>query len=710
MKRIYSCIILLLCCGFLQAQDTKFSFQLLKKINEAKSENDHIAVLIKGDINYLKEAIPQYNGTIKFIAGDIVSADMPLFSMEHFALNSGVFRMEEGVMNLQPLNDKMRVNNNVNAVHGGLAPLNTAYKGKNVVMGVIDTGIDITHPDFKDSLGNTRILWVWDHTLAAAGNTPQPYNYGQEFSAADINGGLASATDDIGAHGSHVTGIAASNGGTDTAFTGVAPEADIISVKVNFNLADNAWLTSVADAVNYIFKKADSLNKPCVINISAGTYFGSHDGRDLQAQTIDNLITAKNGRTVVAAAGNAGNIAHHLLHQPTATDTLFTWFVNNSSNSIYIELWADTADLRNVKLALGSDALNPIYFNVAQEQWMGINGNVGVLRNDSLMSFTGNRLARYQTYGQLIGNKYSFIFYILPDSTFNFFRLMSTGNGKFDVWSFDMIDYGLPAPGTYPNINNYVLPDYNKTICSSFQASDKVITVGQYVNRNNYIDYNGNLQTFPTTEGALAVSSSKGPTRDGRLKPDITSTGEYTMSALPASAQAWFIANQPFKLAYDGKHIRDGGTSSAAPVVAGVAALYFEAYPNASWQDVKNKIMYCSKADQFTGSNLPNYNWGHGKLDAMLVMTGCSAAGTTSLNNSNFSCYPNPSRDIVHLNFTKAAKRTIEIYSVLGTCLNKFETSIQENEITISNYEVGVYILQITEGNQTQTEKLIIQK
>lgn len=163
--------------------------------------------------------------------------------------------MEEGVMNLQPMNDKMRINNNVNAVHGGLAPLNTAYKGKNVVMGVIDTGIDITHPDFKDSLGNTRILWIWDHTLAAAGNTPQPYNYGQEFSAADINGGLASATDDIGAHGTHVTGIASSSGGTDTAFTGVAPEADIISVKLNFNLSDNAWLTSIADAVNYIFKK-----------------------------------------------------------------------------------------------------------------------------------------------------------------------------------------------------------------------------------------------------------------------------------------------------------------------------------------------------------------------------------------------------------------------------------------------------------------------
>ncbi|MFM7014973.1 MAG: S8/S53 family peptidase [Bacteroidota bacterium] len=710
MKRFFSCLILVAIGFIASAQDTKISFTLLKKINETKNENESISVLIKGNVNNLKEAIPNVGGHVKFIAGDIIAAEMPLFFMKQFALNTNVIRMEEGIMNLEPMNDKMRINNHVNAVHAGLSPLTTGYKGNGVILGVIDTGIDITHPDFKDSLGNTRILWVWDHTLPTSGNTPQPYNYGQQFSAADIIAGLASATDDIGAHGTHVTGIAASNGSTDTIFTGVAPKADIISVKLNFNIADNAWLSSIADAVNYIFNKADSLNKPCVINISAGTYNGSHDGKDLQAQTIDNLITAKNGRCVVAAAGNAGNVAHHLLHQPTAGDTLFTWFANNSSNAIYIELWADTSSFRNMRFSLGSDALNPVYNNVAQDQWMGIIGNIGVLRNDSLMSFTGNRIARYQTYGQQLGSRYSFIFYILPDSTFNFFRLMSTGTGKFDVWSFDMIDYGLPAPGTYPNINNYVLPDYDKTICSSFQASDKVITVGQYVNRNNYVDYNGNLQTFPTTEGALAVSSSKGPTRDGRIKPDITSTGEYTMSALPASAQAWFIANQPFKLAYDGKHIRDGGTSSAAPVVAGVAALYFEAHPNASWQDVKNKIMYCSKNDAFTGTQLPNNNWGHGKLDAMMVMTGCSIAGTTAINNANFSCYPNPTRDIVHLNFPSSNKRTIELYSVIGTCLYKFETTNQENEMMVSNYENGVYILRISEGNQTQTKKLIIQK
>ena len=177
-----------------------------------------------------------------------------------------------------------------------------------------------------------------------------------------------------------------------------------------------------------------------------------------------------------------------------------------------------------------------------------------------------------------------------------------------------------------------------------------------------------------------------------------------------ASAQAWFIANQPFKLTLDGKHIRDGGTSSAAPVVAGVAALYFEANPTASWLDVKNKIMYCSKADLFTGSNLPNNNWGHGKLDAMMVMTGCSAAGITSMNSNNFTLYPNPSSSIIHIDFNAAAQRKIEIYSVVGDLITTSETNKSENELSISNLENGVYFLRITEGEKNQTEKLIIQK
>jgi subtilisin family serine protease len=125
-----------------------------------------------------------------------------------------------------------------------------------------------------------------------AGNTPALYGYGQEFSKASIDAGNASTHVDATAHGTHVAGIATANGDSLAPFKGAAPKSDIIAVSLDFNQSDDSWLSTIADAVDYIFHKADSLNKPCVINISAGTYIGSHDGLDLQAQAIDNLVKA----------------------------------------------------------------------------------------------------------------------------------------------------------------------------------------------------------------------------------------------------------------------------------------------------------------------------------------------------------------------------------------------------------------------------------
>jgi hypothetical protein len=287
---------------------------------------------------------------------------------------------------------------------------------------------------------------------------------------------------------------------------------------------------------------------------------------------------------------------------------------------------------------------------------------------------------------------------------------MSKGTGKFDIWSFDMINSGIPAPGFYPNITNYVYPDYNQTVCSSFQCSNKVITAGQYVNRNNYLDYNGNLQTFPLTEGELAASSSKGPTRDGRTKPDITATGEYTMSALPTSAQAWFIANQPYKLAFDGKHIRDGGTSSAAPAVAGSIALYLQMNPNASWADIKNRITHCAATDIFTGTSLPNNDWGFGKLDAFTLMTGCAASGINELNTLTFDIYPNPANEILNISALEQLKNiTISIYNTTGSLVYSNTINSKTLRIETSKFATGLYLIKLTSGEYSGSKKILIQ-
>ena len=699
-------------CQPVSAQQTKLSYHLAKLSNNEAQQSKVISILVKGNVDAIKEETSQSGGIFKYAAGNICSVNIPVWALKKLEKNNQIQRVEEGHIKVETMNDKMLINNKVDLVHQGVSPLPQGYNGAGTIIGVIDTGMDFTHPDFKDSLGQSRVLWIWDHLLPNASNTPQPYNYGQEFSKADMDAGNANAHIDGTAHGTHVAGIATSNGNSRVEYTGAAPKADIIAVSLDFNQDNDSWLSTIADAVEYIFAKADAAGKPCVINISAGTYYGSHDGKDLQALAMDYLVSAAPARSIVASAGNAGSVPFHLQHNPTIGDTTFTWFKNTSA-PIYIEFWADSAQLNNVRFSIGADKTTAGFQDRGSLAWTNITPKLGILGVDTLWSFSGNRLAIIQTYGQLIDTRYSMIYYVLPDSVNYNFRLMTTGNGKLDCWSFDMINSGLPAVSAYPKIVNYVLPDLQQTLCSSFQCSDKVITVGQYVNRNSYVDVNGVLQTFPTTEGALATSSSHGPTRIGMIKPDITSTGEVTLSALRLSSVAWFLANQPYKLASDSIHIRDGGTSSAAPVISGIGALYFQRYPTATWSDFKTKVLYCAVQDNFTGSILPNNSWGHGKVDALAVVSGvgCTIASVNEIQEKTIEVYPNPTSSKCTIVVPESFNNyTIELFSIVGEKVKTLKGMNQRKvEISRDNLAQGIYLIRIQSEQKSLQSKILFE-
>ncbi|NNF07173.1 MAG: S8 family serine peptidase, partial [Candidatus Eisenbacteria bacterium] len=182
----------------------------------------------------------------------------------------------------------------------------TGHTGEGVVIGIIDSGIDTTHPDFQNPDGSTRIAYYW-----AQGDDfgpPPSIGYGSEWDAAAINASAVTKPDDIG-HGTHVAGIAAGNGratggGEDPyRFPGLAPEATIIMVATDFR-EDH-----LVDAIDYIFDKALAMGFPAVVNMSLGTQAGPHDGTAAVDQAIDAL--SGSGKMVVAAAGNEGNDRIH---------------------------------------------------------------------------------------------------------------------------------------------------------------------------------------------------------------------------------------------------------------------------------------------------------------------------------------------------------------------------------------------------------------
>ncbi len=235
---------------------------------------------------------------------------------------------------------------------------------------------------------------------------------------------------------------------------------------------------------------------PVVINISLGTYFGSHDAKDIQAQAIENLLSAKPGRAIVCSAGNAGTAPLHLGYEMTA-DTSFTWF-QYSSQGIYMQVWGDSGSFQNAQFSVGIDRIKPNHQYLGGLPFQTVLNNPGVMNTDTIFNGT-ERLGIVQSLAQSWNGNYSMEYFIVPDSVMNisgsdtsryFWRLMTKGSGRMDTWSLDMVFDNLPDSISYPFIRKYQKPDNQQTIVSSFTCSDKVITVGSYINRNSYTNAN----------------------------------------------------------------------------------------------------------------------------------------------------------------------------------------------------------------------------
>lgn len=617
-------------------------------MRENYNSNEQIVFLVKGNENDVATAVEACNGIIKYKVNDIYSVNIPAAKALQFTSLLKNAYTEFSTAKGQPLADSMLINNRIDSVRAGLGILPKGYDGEGVIVGIIDSGIDFTHPDFKHPNGTTRIKYIWDQTQPFdAQRTPQPYNYGQEWSAGDIDGGICTHDDQPAywGHGSNVAGVAAGNGLAVNNFEGAAPKADIIAVSSNFNAPN--WTNTVADAVHYIFSKADSLGKPCVINASLGTYLGSHDATDLAAQTIINLVNAKNGRAFVCAAGNAGHLAFHVGHTVNS-DTAFTWFQYNPSfggyGSVYFQLWADTNNFNNVHFAIGADKVSPYFEHRASTNFDVITNRLNQLVTDTLYNSNGDRLTIVQTWAEIIGPNYFMEVHIpQPDSNADYrYRFSTTGSGRWDVWSASFLGTSniissIPSISQFPEIINYVLPDATQNIVSSWNCSPDVISVANYINRTSYTDYNGNTVVTGGTQGALFLQSSRGPTRHNYIKPDIGASSNVTLCTARLATAATLIATEPFKVAPGGMHYRNGGTSIASPVVAGIVAMYLQRCPDASMAEIKQAVIQNAFRDIHTGNNLPDNNFGYGKINALKVLessvfqTNITFAGDTNL-------------------------------------------------------------------------------
>lgn len=456
--------------------------------------------------------------------------------------------------------------------------------GEGAIVGLVDSGVDILHPAFRvDREGDgtfegSRILFYWDQTEGQTGWLPPFWGddpgegvYGRGYSQRDLEAAIAAnfspAPDTLG-HGTHVAGIAA--GGPAAGRPGVAPGANLVVVKTNF------YETGVVDAINFICEAGKYLGKPVVVNLSLGGHAGPHDGTGPFERMIAALVTGP-GRIIVAAAGNEGEAKIHVGREVT---TKTTWTLVPTAPAVMVRLWY-TLPARFTVTVTSPRGESLV---VLPGQARALTTPMGTLWLDN----SGDSLNQtQQIFLSLTGAAHSTRWTITLDPIFP---------GRVDGWIES------------PSMGFFLEGDGQMTIAEPGNV-EGVITVGAYVTRGSWESQLGWYYPEGYELQELAPFSSRGPTRDGRLKPDLAAPGAWIVSARSREAQV-----SPWYALPDGLHTVLAGTSMSAPHVAGACALLLSLRPNLSWREILAALQKGARVDRYVGA-VPNPRWGAGKLD-----------------------------------------------------------------------------------------------
>ena len=425
-----------------------------------------------------------------------------------------------------------------------------SLSGEGVLAAVIDSGIDWKNTDFRNSDGSTRILKLWDQTVAPESSgyaPPEGYVVGTEYNRDVINLALSgdeaalrsmNLSRDYSGHGTFVTGIAAGNGqGMAGSFRGVAFESELIIVKLgDSEQRQFPRTTRLMEAVNYCIMEAQKAGKPVVINMSFGNNQGSHDGTDLLS-TYLNAASDVWKNVIVCGSGNeAGNGIHAsgMLSGRKAESVELA--VGEYESGFNLQLWKNYSDEYGVELIAPSGERS---------------GNLRTYGADR-MSLDNTQV--YVYYGQPTPySRYQQLYFeFVPAGghvTPGVWRIVLTPvrivDGRYDLW--------LQESATLNEDTRFFSPSEETTLTVP-SATGKVITVGAYNSRTDaYADFSG-----------------RGYTRtNDNIKPDIVAPGVNIVST-----------------AVNGGYTVRSGTSMAVPFVGGSAALLMQ------WGIVKRNDPY----------------------------------------------------------------------------------------------------------------------
>lgn len=466
---------------------------------------------------------------------------------------------------------------------------NLALKGKGILIGIIDTGIDYENSLFQDAAQNTRIYSIWDQTAENETEThiPEGFIYGREYTKEELNIALQSEEPqtivpqkDEHGHGTFLASLVAGSEDREQDFIGVAPESELVIVKLKEakeNLRDFFYLSKseplyqendIMAGVSYVEMIAQKTNRPLVILLGLGTNQGSHTGTGALSSYLDD-IGIRRGRVVVVPAGNEAIAAHHFFGRANAMLLPVTVEINveNGVDGFCMELWSYAPELVRVVVQSPTGQQSQGGFPVTEEtQSTNFIFENTVLSLDYRIAGTNGDLLIFFRFRNPAEGIWTVLVY--PQQTIT---------GAFHMW--------LPIqPLIGPDVT-FISPNPDTTITNPAMA-ELPITAGGY----------------DGLTGAIWTPSGRGFRGNGQVKPEFCSP-----------------AVNVFGAGLRNNYLTRTGTSVAAAITAGAAALCLEwgildGYAiGMNSVEVKNFLIRGCRREE--NGTYPNVACGYGKLD-----------------------------------------------------------------------------------------------
>ena len=611
--------------------------------------------------------------------------------------------------------DAARRLSKVDGVHRGEF-MSKAFNGEGVLLGIVDSGVDFNHINFKKEDGSTRIkiAGVYDRAYEA---------YNIYYNPEQI---LTLGTDNADAsHGTHVAGIAG-GGYKANGYYGMAPAADLGI----FGLENNLYDADIINGIFWIFNQADSENKPSVVNVSIGSTLGPHDGTSYFNQVVDGMCGE--GRIVVAASGNSGDEKIYLNKKFTSSSTELATIVEYSGNSYtsMADAWSNDDTQFGIQFFIynrmdgteiyKSSTFMPDSASYSEYMWSNVDKDLKNYFSGTIGA--GGELSAYN-------NRYNMVALISGTTKNSNYRVGIRYIGKAGS---EIHSWAYPSPNQFVSSGG---GDYQEgSTNSSFNdmaCGKNVISVGAYNSKLSFVgigaDGVAGAETYPftyrnQTVGDISYFTGYGVDYTGRVHPDIVAPGFSLVSSVNSYDSNTVNANYSTlidEVTIEGEFRRYHwgdmmGTSMASPVVTGVVALMLQANPNLTPTQVRDILQSTAAKDLYVNNSLSE-QWGAGKVDAKAAVN--KALKTTSIKDitmpdEEVMIYPNPSngRFIVYVG-ESIEPVNVNIYNLNGALVYKNNSMPIDGEIDVNvtgQVAKGIYVVKVENSNINYSSRLII--